>query len=47
MRRAGQAVSVEDIKNAYNIFFRKPEGKNHSEEVGVNRKIILEWMLGK
>jgi hypothetical protein len=26
---------------------RKPEGRDHSEYLGVSEKIILEWILGK
>jgi hypothetical protein len=25
----------------------KPEGRNHLEDRGVNRKIILKWIFGK
>jgi hypothetical protein len=35
------------MRNAYNILVGKPEGKNHSEDLGVDGKIILEWILGK
>jgi hypothetical protein len=28
-------------------FIGKSEGKNHSEDLGVDGKKILEWMLGK
>jgi len=24
-----------------------PKGRNHSEDLGVDAKIILEWILGK
>jgi hypothetical protein len=26
---------------------RKPEGKSHSEDIGIDGKIILEWVLEK
>jgi len=35
------------MRNAYKILVGKPKGKRHSEEVGVDGKIILEWILGK
>jgi hypothetical protein len=36
------------MRNAYKIFIGKPEGKrHHSEGVGVDGKIILEWILRK
>jgi hypothetical protein len=28
-------------------FFEKPEGKRHSEDLGVDGRIMLEWILGK
>jgi hypothetical protein len=34
-------------KNIYNILVGKPEGKSHSEDIRVDEKIILEWILGK
>jgi hypothetical protein len=34
-------------RNAYNILVGKPEGKDHSEGLGVYGRIILEWILGK
>jgi hypothetical protein len=36
-----------EIRNMYNIFVRKPEGKNHSEDQGVDGWIILKWVLRK
>jgi hypothetical protein len=35
------------MRNAYKILVGKPEGKTHSEEVGVDVRIILEWNLRK
>jgi hypothetical protein len=34
------------MRNAYSILAGKPEGKNHLEDLGVDGKIILEWILG-
>jgi hypothetical protein len=33
--------------NAYRSLVGKPEGRDHSEDLGVRGKIILEWILGK
>jgi hypothetical protein len=30
------------MRSAYSILVGKPEGKNHSEDLGVDGKIILE-----
>jgi hypothetical protein len=35
------------MRNAYKIFVGKLEGKRNSEELCVDGKIILEWILGK
>jgi hypothetical protein len=36
------------MKNAYRSSVGKPEGKrDHSEDLCVDRKIILEWILRK
>jgi hypothetical protein len=42
MRWAGHIARMEDIRNAYNILVGKSEGKNHSEDLGIDGKIILE-----
>jgi hypothetical protein len=34
------------MRKAYKIFISKLNGRVHSENLGVNGKIILEWMLG-
>jgi hypothetical protein len=47
MRWAGLVSLMGEVKNAYNIVVRRPKGKNHSEDLGVDGKIILEWILGK
>jgi hypothetical protein len=38
---------MEDTRSAYNILTGKREGKKHSESLGVERREILEWILGK
>jgi hypothetical protein len=35
------------MKNAYKILVGKFEGKYHSEDLGIDGKIILECTLGK
>jgi len=34
----GHVARMGDMKNAYNILVRKPEGKNDSEDLRVDRK---------
>jgi len=38
---------MEEMRNAYKILVGKPEGNNHLEDLGVERKVILQWILGK
>jgi hypothetical protein len=35
------------LKNVYKILFGRPEGRDHSEDLGIDGKIILEWILEK
>jgi hypothetical protein len=34
-------------KKCEKILVGKPEGKAHSEDLGVDKRIILKWILGK
>jgi hypothetical protein len=38
---------MAEMRNAYNILVGKREGKNHLKDVGVDERIILEWILEK
>jgi hypothetical protein len=46
MRWAGTVARVGEIRNAYKILVGEHEGKDHSENLGVDGKIISECMLG-
>jgi hypothetical protein len=35
------------MRNAYSILIGKPEGRHHLKDLGVDGKIILEWILGE
>jgi hypothetical protein len=37
----------EEIRNSYNILIRKPEGKDNSEDLSIDGRIILEGILEK
>jgi hypothetical protein len=39
MRWAGHIAHMGEM--------RKPEGKNHLEDLGTDRRMIAEWILGK
>jgi hypothetical protein len=35
------------MRYAYNVLVGKHEGKNHLEDLDVDGRIMLEWILGK
>jgi hypothetical protein len=45
MKWVEYAACMGEVRNAYRILVRKHE--HHSEDVGVDEEIILEWILGK
>jgi hypothetical protein len=47
MRWMGHVTHMGVMRNAYKILVGKPEGKRHSEDLGIDGKIVLEWILGK
>jgi len=47
VRWEGQAARIGDMRNAYNIMVRKPKGRVHLEDIGIDGKIMLVWILGK
>jgi hypothetical protein len=44
MGLVGHLARMGETRNVYSILVGKPEG---TEDVGVDEKIILEWILGK
>jgi hypothetical protein len=47
MRWAWHVASMGEVRGAYNILVGKPEGRNHWEDLGVDGRITLTWILGK
>jgi hypothetical protein len=46
----GGACSTNEIRNAHDILVAKPEGQRplgRPRDLGVDQRIILEWILGK
>jgi hypothetical protein len=47
MRWVEHVALMEEMRNAYIILAGFLKGKYHSEDVDVDDRIILEWILGK
>jgi hypothetical protein len=35
------------MRSAYKMFVRKPAGRDHAEDLVIDGKILLKWILGK
>jgi len=44
MRWVGHVARMGAMRNAYNILVGRPEGKDHSENLRVDGRIILPWI---
>jgi hypothetical protein len=38
---------MEEVRNAHSILMENLKERDHLEDLGVDGKITLEWMLGK
>jgi hypothetical protein len=47
MRWVGHTARMGAMRNIYNILIEKQNGRDHSEDLGVDVKIMLEWILEK
>jgi hypothetical protein len=47
MRWEGHVVRAGDMRNIYRLLAGKLERRDHLEDLGVDGKIILDWILGK
>jgi hypothetical protein len=36
-----------EMRNSYRILVGKLEGKNHLQDLGIDGRIVLRWILGK
>jgi hypothetical protein len=43
----GHVARMEEMRNAYRILVVNLKRRDHSEDLGMNGSIILEWILGK
>jgi hypothetical protein len=44
---SGHISCMGEMRNAYIIFVRKPEGKRHLEDTVVDGRIVLKWIVEK
>jgi len=47
MRWAGSVARMGETRMLKIFWFEDLKGRNHSEDLDVDGKIILEWVLGK
>jgi hypothetical protein len=47
MRCVGHVVHMGEIRYAYNISVRRNEGKRPCGRLGIDWRILLQWILGK
>jgi hypothetical protein len=47
IRWVEHVICIGEMRNAYKILVRKPEGKSPLKDLGIDGRIILEWILGE
>jgi hypothetical protein len=47
MTGAGHVEGVGERRGVYRFLMGRPEGTNHLEDLGLDRSIILKWILKK
>jgi hypothetical protein len=43
----GNVARMGEMKNAYELWPENLETRDHSEDLGVDGRIVLEWILGR
>jgi hypothetical protein len=47
MKWAGHVARIGEVRNIYKTLVGKPKGKRYAKDLGVDEKIILEWIVGR
>jgi hypothetical protein len=47
MRWAGHVAHIGERSGTYRVLVGKPEGGDHLEDPGIDRRIILRWIFRK
>jgi len=45
MRWEGHVAHMEEMRNTYNTLIGRPKGRDQSEDLGIEGRIISEWIL--
>jgi len=43
----GHVAHMGEVRNEYKIWLENLKGRDHLEDPGLDKKIILKWILGK
>jgi hypothetical protein len=47
MRWAELVARMREVRNAHIILVEKPKGKKHSQDLGIDGRIVLEFIVEK
>jgi hypothetical protein len=45
LRWEGHVACIEDMRKAYKILLDNLKGRDHLEDIGMDAKMILEWII--
>jgi hypothetical protein len=47
MRWIGHIACMGGMRNAYKFWLGNLKGRDHAEDLGIDGRIILDWIFGK